>query len=510
VTYAALLDESRAVAGALAANGFSAGARVALLSDNRLEWLATAFGCFAAGGILTPFNTWSKPWDLEYLLEHSRPEVLVILDRLGRQDFLAYLHELVPEVWSNPRGEWTSARYPTLRSVIVIGDEAPIGAERYTAWIEGSGSKAAEVCCRPDDVAMVLYTSGSTARPKGVALAHRDLVVNGYEIGKRQGLTANDRIFLASPLCWAFGGANALMACITHGATLVMQRQFDSKSAIELLQSADCTAIYTLPVMTRALVNEPAFDRDKLTSLRRGLTMGSSADVRLAAEGLGVDLICNIYGSTETYGNCCVTPFSADLDRRAGSQGPPLPGFELRIVDPETGQSMDRNQVGEIHVRGRITPGYIDSTGRPEAVVDGEGFFHTGDLGRLDVNGWLEFSARDGDMIKSAGINISPLEVEEFMLSHPDVEQVVVCGGEDAVRGQQVVAFVQFAVGSQSDVNDLLIWCKLSISSYKVPAAIVAVDSFPLTATGKLARRELIANATAALSESSGGHDAGR
>jgi fatty-acyl-CoA synthase len=501
MTYRDLLEASRGVGAALRAGDLKPGDRVALLTSNRSEWLATAFGCASVGGVLTPYNTWVKPRDLAYLLEHSAPSVLVTMDRAGRQDFLRYLSELLPELWETEPGQWRSDRFPALRTVVVVGDAMPSGALRYSQWAatapEAPSGPAGELA-DPDAVAMVLYTSGSTARPKAVPLRHGHLIENGFEIGERQGLTAQDRIFLASPLCWAFGGANALMACLTHGATLVLQDQFEPAGALTLLEQAGCTAMYTLPVMTRALIAEPAFHRNRLSSLRRGLTLGPPAEIRLAAEELGIEQICNIYGSTETYGNCCVTPSDAPLQRRAVSQGPPLPGVQIRIVDAG-GRPLGPGREGEIQVQGRITPGYLDAAGVPVPVCDGSGYYHTGDLGVLDEDGWLQFRARDSEMIKTAGINVSPLEVEEFLLSHPDVSEVAVAGGEDLVRGQQVVAFVRLKADATTTPEQLREWCRSSIAGYKVPSIIVTIEKLPTTPTGKLARRDLITLATEAL-----------
>jgi fatty-acyl-CoA synthase len=258
---------------------------------------------------------------------------------------------------------------------------------------------------------------------------------------------------------------------------------------VDLMERERCTGLYTLPAMTRALLAVPQAAQ-RLATVRRGVTIGPPAEVRLLVEDLGVDLACNIYGSTETYGNCCVTPHDAPVERRIHSQGPPLPGVELRI-HPDT---------GEIAVRGRTTPGYLDADGVPVAVVDPDGWFATGDLGRVDEDGWLTFAARETDMIKTSGINVSPSEVEDFLLTHPDVAEAVVAGGEDPVRGQRVVAFVRPRAGSAVTAEELRRHCSASISGYKVPAVVQLVTTFPTTQTGKLSRKDLSALATAALS----------
>jgi fatty-acyl-CoA synthase len=489
--YGAWRDAARQVAAGLAGEGVVNDDRVALIVDNRPAWLDIAMGTVALGARITPFNTWIKPWDLEYLLGHAKPKVLFTLDRMGNQDFLAHLSQVLPELGEAPPGEWHSERFPDLRAVVVLGDHLPRGALAYEGWLGSHADGPRAVAATPKGIAAVFYTSGSTARPKAVPLLHEDLIVNGFYIGERQALSRDDRVFLASPLFWAYGGANALMAALTHGSTLVLQSQFRADEAIAILEEERCTSLYTLPAMTRALLDAPDFERGRLTSLRTGLTIGGRKDVTLAAEALGVSGICNIYGSTETYGNCCVTPTASPLEQRLDSQGPPLPGVELKIVEVGTGTTLTAGEVGEIRVRGRVTPGYLDDSGEPVRSTDEEGFFATGDLGSLDELGWLTYVGRSSEMIKSAGINISPSEVEEFLLTHPEVAEVAVLGGADPLKGEVVIAFVRLVSGATVSPADLRTFCKDRIAGYKVPAVIEVVDRLPTTATGKLARREL-------------------
>ena len=500
-SYAGLLRQTLVAARALHTTGFGIGDRLALLTDNRPEWISASFAAASLGGISAPINTWVKRHDLEYLMDHSRPAVLITLGRLGRQHYLAYLREILPELWSAEPGQWRSARFPELHSVVVIGEEIPRGAIGYADWISRASPAPAPVAEQPDAVALVLYTSGSSAQPKAVPLIHRHLIENGFEIGRRQGLSPADRVFLASPLCWAFGSANAMMATLTHGATLILQSQFEAAAAIQMMRREQCTSIYTLPVMTHALLDQPGFMPERVPTLRKGLTLGPPAELRLAREQLGASSICNIYGSTETYGNCCVTPHDAPASRRDVAQGPPLDGMEIRIADPENGVALPPGQVGEILVGGRITPGYLRPDRSLTAATDRDGFYHTGDLGSLDEQGWLVFAAREAEMIKASGINVSPSEVEEFMHAHPAVADVAVVGADDAIRGQQVVAFVRLRAGATITPAELGEWCKSHLASYKAPRMVFELDEFPTTPTGKLARRELGALATRRLAE---------
>jgi fatty-acyl-CoA synthase len=489
-SYEQWLAESERVASSLAGDGVGVGDTVALIAPSGPQWLAVAFGCAAVGARLAPFNTWAKGPELEYLLTFVRPKVLITVARWARQDFLSELRRIVPEAWEPAGAAPVSKSVPGLRRLVVIGGAPPPAAIGFGEWL-ATDRWANEPVSPPDDVALVLFTSGSTARPKGVTLTHKDLIANGFQIGERQGLGPGDRLLLASPLFWSLGSANALPAALTHRTTLVLMGQFDPGDALRLISDERCTAIYTLPTMTDALLRHESFTPARVATLRRGLTFGPPFEVRRVIEELGVDRVCNLYGATEVYGNCVVSPADAPAERRIASSGPPLPGVELRIVDPSSRSERDLGEVGEILVRGRVTPGYLDDSGGYRRVVDAEGWFATGDLGALDAEGWLTFAGRHSEMIKTAGINVSPAEVEDVLLGHDGVAEAAVTGVPHPVRGEQVIAFVRLRPGVTTTPEDIRRWMGTVAASYKVPERVIVVEALPMTTTGKLARREL-------------------
>src|SRR6185503_13596830 len=216
-----------------------------------------------------------------------------------------------------------------------------------------------------------------------------------------------------------------------------------------------------------------------------GITIGRPDQIERAAVELGIDQICNVYGSTETYGNCAVTPHDLPLQDRMTCQGPPLPGFELRIVDPETRRPLDSAETGEIEVRGYVTSGYIDDAVATERAFTDDGWYRTGDLGRIDERGFLSYVGRATEMIKTAGINVSPAEVERFIRSHPSVREVAVVGAPHPTKDEAPVAFVCAVRGADVDADEILGHCRRSIAGYKVPAVVIMCDELPRTATGK-------------------------
>jgi fatty-acyl-CoA synthase len=496
VTYDELKRRALKVAGGLRALGITRGDRVGLLVGNQVEWLEICYGAAALGATVVPFSTWSKPREIDFLIGDSRVRVLFALDRYGDQNYADDLSELVPEIKSSSAGRLRSQRFPMLEAIVVLGANKPAGALAYTSFVESAKALGepppAGDGARVVDDAVVLYTSGSTAYPKAVRLEHAKMIENGFNIGERQGLRNGDRVMLSLPLFWSYGSANAMCATFGHGATLVLQSRFEPTEALDIIEREQVTAIYTLPPMTTAMVTHPAFKPERTKSLRTGVTIGSPQDVTAAAEKLGIREICNVYGQTESYGNCCVTWHHWPLERRKQVQGPPLPGVTVRITDLETGAPLPTGEVGQIEVFGNVTPGY-DGTSKSqnEVAFTADGFFRTGDLGRLTPEGDIQFAARDSEMMKRAGINIAPAEIEEILQQHPGVALAGVAGAPDPEKGELVVAFVIAAPGSNVSSDELRAHCRKIASSYKTPDRIELVRELPVTPTGKVMRREL-------------------
>jgi len=494
-TYPELLNSAQRVAAGLRSSGIRRGDRIGMLVSNRLEWVEICFGAAALGATVVPFSTWSKRREIEFLLADSEVRMLFFVDGGGDQSFAPDLAELIPEARDGEPGKWRSQSFPELGGLVAIGEGSLGGAARYEDFVPAA--PLAEVpapgdAARAHDDALILYTSGSTAFPKAVPLAHGIMIENAFNIGERQGLRPGDGVFLPLPLFWSYGSANAMCAALTHGATLVLQRRFEPGEAIDLIERHACASIYTLPPITTAIITHPSFQSPRTRSLRTGVTIGTPQDVIAAAETLGAREICNIYGQTESYGNCCVSWHHWPLERRKQVQGPPLPGNTVRIVDPESGQPLAPGEVGAIEVRGNTTRGY-DGTSKSltAKAFTTDGYYKTGDLGRLTDQGDLQFVARVTEMIKRAGINIAPAEIEELLQQHPAVAAAGVAGSPDPEKGEIIVAFVLPAPGAEVTPEELRAYCRANASSYKTPDRIELTDALPVTTTGKLMRREL-------------------
>jgi fatty-acyl-CoA synthase len=508
ITWRELEVRARRTAAGLQNFGVTRGDHVGLLLNNRAEWLEICFGASALGAVTVPLSTWSKRGELDFLLRDSNLKVFFALASFGDQDYAADIATLVPAVLDEAPSQIAVANYPALERIVLVAGNALPGAYDYSTWSSAveplvDTPPPGDGACAADD-AFILYTSGSTSYPKAVRLTHGDVIENGFNIGERQGYTSADRVLLGLPLFWSYGSANAMCATFTHGATLVLQSRFEPGGALDLIEKHTCTAIYTLPAATTALVTHPSFRRERTRSLRTGLTIGRAADIDTAANVLGAREICNVYGQTETYGNCCVTWHNMPLEERKACQGPPLPGVRLRIVDAETGEPVARGTPGMVEVAGRVTPGY---TGRSVELnsecTTPEGYLRTGDVGLIREDGVLQFVGRNTEMIKRAGINVAPAEVEDILRQHPGIALAGASGVPDPERGEMIVAFVVPAPGASITSEELRAHCRSVASSYKAPDLIEICSELPATPTGKVLRKELKAMAAALIEEKS-------
>jgi fatty-acyl-CoA synthase len=345
----------------------------------------------------------------------------------------------------------------------------------------------------PDDICYILYTSGSTAAPKGVTLAHGPLIANGFDIGERQHLSTSDRLWLAVPLFWSFGSANALPAIMTHGGCIVLQESFEAGEALALIEGEQCSVYYGMGHMARALLEHPDHPGRRLGAMRTGLTIGPPEDIALTIEALGATELCNVYGSTETYGNCAVADAKDPLPLRLQTQGQPLPGMTIRAVDPVTRSLLSAGEIGELAVRGYTTPGYFRAPELDADSFDAQGYFLTGDLGSIGPDGRVRFRGRLKEMIKTGGVNVAPLEVEQILRQHTDIIQAHVVGVPDKMKGEIVAAAIELRAGATSDAASIVAFCRERLASYKIPLLleIRSAAEFPRTPTGKIDKPRL-------------------
>ncbi len=473
---------------ALLAAGIRHGDRVGILAGNRVEWLIADFAVMSLGAIAVGLNTWSTARELAYQLEHAAVKLLVLEPRFRERDFIGLLDQ----------ARALAHGLPALTEIVTLDDDVPSPHCSWATFLQRAGAvtdlefAVATAAAQPDDVACLLYTSGSTALPKGVPLRHGGLIDNMWEIGERQQLVAGDRLWLAVSLFWSLACVNALFALLTHRGTLVLQHHFEAGEALHLIERERCTVFYGTPNMALALAEHPERGMRDLSSLRTGVTIGTPPQVKRVAE-LGAHAICNVYGLTETYGNSTVTDASLPLAQRIETVGQPLAGNRVRILDFDSGEELPAGTAGEIVIHGNVTTGYWNDPLRTVDAFTADGWFRTGDLGFLDVDGYLFYRGRVKEMVKTGGINVAPAEVEEILATHPAVELAFVTGIADARLDEALAAVIVLRSGHTADEAALRVHCQGMLAAYKLPRhfRFVAAAALPLTTTGKLQRNRL-------------------
>jgi fatty-acyl-CoA synthase len=478
LSYAELLEESATVARAMLAAGVKRGDFIGALLGNEARWIVVSMAAAFVGAAFVPLNTWYKKAELAWTLRHCNLRLVIAASDFLKTDYVALLEELVPELRrSSDAGELQSAAFPALRHVVFTGRHTP-GAGHWDAFVKGADAispmdfAAHAATVSPDQAAFVLYTSGSTADPKGVLLNHRGVVENGYDLGARRTIGPEDRVWIGTPLFYGLGATNALPATFTHGATVVLQGAFEAGAAIDTFHRTGATVYYGTGNMTRAILDHPDYTPAKIGSLKKG-NAGTVAEYkRLTLVEMGITGAVPAYGLTETYGK-------------------PLPGMEMIIVDPKTGARLGSGEVGLVLIRGHTTPGYLNNPEETAKALRPDGFFDTGDLGSFDTDGRFLFHSRLKEVIKSGGINVSPLEVEQLLAGHPDVRDAFVVGVADPVKGELVVAFVDRS-GDVSEA-DLRGYVKERAAAFKTPHHVLfrREADLPRLASGKVAKHRL-------------------
>ena len=488
LSYAELAIAVDAMAASLLRHGIGKGDKVAILMGNRIEWIVADFAICSIGAIMVGVNTWVTARELAYVLSHSEACLLITTGKYLKQDYRQML------VHIRSAGE----PLPALKGLLLVDQTAGPQEWAWSDWIQAPDSSEIVALAQakrhvaPSDDAYILYTSGSTANPKGVVLQHYALIENMWQIGLRQHVTEQDKLWLAVSLFWGLGCENALFNLFTHGGCIVLQEHFDPVEAFGLIESERCTLFYGTPNMAEALLNHPQFHADRFQSLRGGATIGTPLQIQRLVD-VGLRDICNIYGLTETYGNCSVTDAHDPLHLRLNSVGQPLKGVQARIVDPATDLDCPVGEVGEIRVKGYVMREYLKDPERTREAFDAHGFFKTGDLGLVNETGHIFFKGRIKEMIKSGGMNVSPVEVEETLMRRPEVLAAycvpLKTDDFDEVFGAVLVPRGEMPI----DLDVIRTHCQSELSRYKRPQAFLVVHEkdLPLTNTGKVKKNEM-------------------
>ena len=496
-TYRQLREDVDRCARALMALGVAKGERVGIWAPNCAEWAITQFATAKIGVILVNINPSYRVHEVRYALTQSGCAYVVIAPRLRTSDYTAMLYELAPELRTATPGRLAAATLPALRAVIRLGTEPSPGMLTWNGLmamsdrVDDEELRSRQRQQEFDEPINIQYTSGTTGYPKGATLSHHNILNNGYFVAELMHFTDRDRLVIPVPLYHCFGMVMGNLGCVTHGATMIYPSDgFDPQAVLEAIQAEGATALYGVPTMFIAELGHPDFARYDLSSLRTGIMAGSPCPVEVMKK---VQSLMNMreveiaYGMTETSPVSTQTRIGAPLDKQVGTVGQVQPHVEVKIIDPSTGAVVPIGTAGELCTRGySVMLGYWNNEEATRGVIDAARWMHTGDLAVMDDDGYLNIVGRIKDMIIRGGENVYPREVEEFLYTHPKVQDVQVIGVPDAKYGEEIMAWVRLRDGEAATIEEIRDFCRGRIAHYKVPRYVKFVDAFPMTVTGKV------------------------
>lgn len=500
-TYSEFREDANQIAKAFMALGIKKGDKVAIWATNYPQWLTTIFATAKIGAILVTVNTNYKIFEAEYLLRQSDSTTLILMEGFKDTNYAEIINKLCPELKNSKPGQLNSAKLPFLKNLIYLDDSTYPGMynwkDLYSLGKDISDEELYKIqsSLRPDDIINMQYTSGTTGFPKGVMLSHFNIINNGKSIGDCMHLTKDDRLCIPVPFFHCFGLVLAILACITHGTTMVPLDHYNPVKVMETLEKEKCTGCHGVPTMWIAMLNHPDFKKYDFSPLRTGIMAGSPCPekaMRQIVEEMGCSEITIAYGQTESSPVCTQTTVTDSIEKKVTTVGRPLPYIECKVVNPETNELCGYDEQGEFVVRGyNVMKGYYKMPEATSAAIDKDGWLHTGDLATMDKDGYFKITGRIKDMIIRGGENIYPKEIEEFLYTIDDILDVQVIGIPDREYNEIVGAFIILKEGSTLTEDEIKDKVLKNMARHKVPKHIFFTDSFPMTASGKIQKYKL-------------------
>jgi fatty-acyl-CoA synthase len=501
-TYAEFFDICSRAAKSLMALGVRKGDRVAIWATNHPEWVIAQFSTALIGAILVTVNPAYRIHELQYGLANAEVQTLIMIPAFKTSNYVEMFYQVVPEARASAPGKLESGTLPRLENIVLIGEEKHQGMFNWREFLSlGEGVSDEDLAARGDDcdfdeVINVQYTSGTTGLPKGASLTHHNILNNAYYVGEAMCFTDTDRLCIPVPFYHCFGMVLSNLACVTHGATMVVPAEyFDPLAVLQAVEKERCTALHGVPTMFIAELSNPDFSKFDLGSLRTGIMAGAPCPVevmRRVNDEMNMKEITIAYGQTETSPVITQTPHHDTLDRRTSTVGPPIPHTEVKIMSPETGRIVKIGEQGELCCRGyQVMRGYYNNPKATEDAIDEAGWIHTGDIALMRRDGTFKITGRIKDMIIRGGENIYPREIEEFLYTHPKIRDAQVIGVPDRKYGEEICVWIQLKEGEEADDEEVVEFCKGRIAHYKIPRYVKFVREFPMTVTGKIQKYKM-------------------
>jgi fatty-acyl-CoA synthase len=499
LTYQQLDTASDSFAKGLSELGLEIGDRIGIWSPNYLEWIITMYAASKLGLILVNVNPAYRPHELEYALNKVECKALVLARSFKTSDYPVILEKVAPEISGSRIGHLNAERIPSLKTLVLISDVQRDGYARFNDLVvTGATSSfdlgAVEAVVKCDMPVNIQFTSGTTGAPKGATLTHYNIVNNGSNVGDGIKLTAKDRVCTPVPLYHCFGMVMATLACASHGATLVLPNDaFEPAGTLDAVQKEKCTALYGVPTMFGAMLEEADFDTYDLGSLRTGIVAGSLCAETLMTrivEQMHMSEVTNCYGMTETSPVSFQSATDDPMEKRVKTVGTVHPHVEVKVVD-DKGEIVPRGVPGELCTKGySVMQGYWnDPQKTTESIIDG--WMFTGDQAVIDEDGYCAIVGRIKDTIIRGGENIAPKEIEDYLISHPAIVEAQAFGVPDQKFGEVVAVWIKVNQGSELSEQDVRDYCIDQIAYFKVPTMVRFVDEYPMTVTGKIQKYKM-------------------
>jgi fatty-acyl-CoA synthase len=477
--------------------GIKKGDHVACWATNWPRWVLLQYATARIGAVMVMINPAYRTSELAYVLKQSDSVTLFLVDVFRTSDYFAMLGEAVPELASSEPGKINAQEFPKLKHVVSMKDESRPGMWSWQQFLaKGESVTAAQLAEREKSLAAsdpinIQYTSGTTGFPKGAMLTHRNLLLNAYYVGDCQHVTNNDRICVPVPFYHCFGCVLGVLCCGCYGAALVVPAEyFQPDATLAAIEAEQATSIYGVPTMFIAQLEHATFADRNLKSLRTGIMAGSPCPIEVmnrVASDMGAREITIAYGLTEASPVITQTRTEDPLELRVKTVGRPIPDIEVKLVEPGSDKPLGDNEQGELCTRGHVVMlGYYKMPDATAAAIDKDGWLHSGDLAVRLPNGYYRITGRIKDMIIRGGENIYPREIEEFLHTHPAIENVAVVGVPDPKYVEEVTAWIKLKAGMTANEDEVRAFCKKSLAHYKVPRYIRFVTEFPQTVTGKI------------------------
>ena len=508
LTYREFDQQVDSVARSLLALGLQQGDHIAIWATNWPQWVLLQFASARIGVVLVCINPAYRSSELAYVLKQSDTKVLFLIDKFRTSDYYAMVHEALPELATCAGGQLDSRHFPKLKRVVAIAPQSSPGMLDWATFLQDGHSvpaaaiteRAAEL--RPQDKINIQYTSGTTGFPKGATLTHRNLLLNAFYIGQCLHFTERDRLCIPVPFYHCFGCVLGTLTASLRGTAMVIPfEHFQPQATLDAIEQQRATAVYGVPTMFIAMLDHPTFAGRDFSSLRTGIMSGSPCPIeimrRVVNEMHASEITCG-YGLTENSPIITLTTTNDPLELRVTTVGKPIPGVEVKLLDPISGDEVGDDTNGELCVRGHgVMLGYYNMPEATAAAIDSAGWLHTGDLARRLPNGYFRITGRIKDMVCRGGENIYPREIEEFLYTHTAIQDVAVVGVPDPKYVEEVAAWIRLKPGATLTEEDLRQFCKGQLAHYKIPRYIRFVQEFPQTVTGKIQKfkiREILIN----------------